>query len=310
MQIVIALLLAGLQDDTPQLILKIDDSDAAARKDAFEKLAGRPEARERLKKAVASEGNVWLKKAVAERSRALKAAFAASRKGVQPAALEAKRKELLDLLAAGDTKSMEPKVKALWTEFYLNPKDVEKDEKFAAAHARVEEIAAWQARLEVADGVKGRAAEAYRALDEATLLQGVPPKDQKIMAENAALAGKVKDPELSHARTVNYYRLLLGKGALKLDAKLCDAAREHCDDMIKHDFFDHMSPLPGKRTPGDRARKHGTSAGGENIHMGSDKPEGAFWSWFNSLGHHRNMVRDYSTFGVGNAAKHWTQMFD
>ena len=71
----------------------------------------------------------------------------------------------------------------------------------------------------------------------------------------------------------------------------------------------YESPLPGKRTPQDRAAKHGATAGGENIFMGSAKPDDAFWAWFDSLGHHRNMVGDYAELGVGNFEKHWTQLF-
>jgi uncharacterized protein YkwD len=102
----------------------------------------------------------------------------------------------------------------------------------------------------------------------------------------------------------------VGKVPLRLNSKLCDAAREHCKDMVEKDFFDHISPLPGKKTPGDRAARHGASAGGENILMGDSVPEDAFWGWFSSLGHHKNMVGDYSEIGVGNHQKHWTQMFN
>ncbi|HEX7896514.1 MAG TPA: CAP domain-containing protein [Planctomycetota bacterium] len=303
----------GVDDpkDVPDLLLKLDDGDGDVRKDAFDRLAAIPEARERLKKAVAAEGATWLKKAAAERSRTLKALFAASRKAFNPAALEAKRKELLDLLAAGNTKAMEPKVRALWTEFYFDVYDVELDEKFAAAKARLRDVIAWQKRLETPDkeSIAKQTSELFRTLDESTLLQVVPPKDQKIMVENMAMRGEVPDLEFRHAQQVNLYRLLLGKGALKLNPKLCDAAREHCADMIQHKFFAHESPLPGKRTPGDRAKNHGASAGGENIYLGSENPDDAFWAWFNSLGHHKNMVGDYTVFGVGNSARHWTQMF-
>lgn len=305
------ILLAGFADDAkdvPDLLLKLDDAEADVRKDAFERLAAIPEAKERLKKAVDKEGAVWLKKAAAERSKALKALFAASRKGFNPVKLEAQRKELLDLLAAGNTKAMEPKVKALWTEFYLDVHDADLDEKFAAAKARLGEVIAWQKRLET-DAVAKQAAELFRTLDDGTLLQAVPPKDQKTMMDNAALRGQVPDLEFRHAQKVNFYRMLLGKAALKLNPKLCDAARDHCADMIKLNFFAHESPVPGKRTPGDRAKNFGASAGGENIYLGSENPDDAFWAWFNSLGHHKNMVGEYSVFGVGNSARHWTQMF-
>lgn len=313
MKILPFLLLACVpQDEVPQLLLKLDESDADARREAFERLVALPDARERLKKAVASEGQAWLKKAAAERSRALKALSAESRKSVNPVQLEAKRKELLDLLAAGDTKSMAPKVKALWAEFYPDVYDADLDEKVAAAKARLRDVVSWQKRLEIPEkeSAQARAAELFRSLDEATLLQAVPPKDQKIMMENAAARSEVPDLEYRHAWRVNLYRLLLGKGALKLNPKLCDASREHCADMIEHKFFAHESPLPGKRTPGDRARKHGTSARGENIYLGSENPDDAFWAWFDSLGHHRNMVGDYAAFGAGNVKRHWTQMYD
>ena len=297
--------------DVPDLLLKLDDADADIRKDAFDRLAAIPEARERLKKAVASEGAAWLKRSAAERSRSLKALFAASRKAFNPVALEAKRKELLDLLAAGNTKAMEPKVRALWPEFYFDVYDVELDEKFGAAKARLRDVIGWQKRLETPDkeSIAKQTSELFRLLDESTLLQAAPPKDQKIMMENMALRGEVPDLEFRHAQQVNLYRLLLGKGALKLNPKLCDAARDHCQDMIKLSFFAHESPVPGKRTPGDRAKNFGASAGGENIYLGSENPDDAFWAWFNSLGHHKNMLGDYTVFGVGNSARHWTQMF-
>jgi uncharacterized protein YkwD len=310
------LLLAAWPDvddpkDVPDLLLKLDDADGDVRKDAFDRLAAIPEARERLKKAAASEGVTWLKKAAAERSRALKALFAASRKAFNPAVIEAKRKELLDLFTAGNTKAMEPKVRELWPEFYFDVYDVELDEKFGAAKARLRDVIAWQKRLEVPDkeSVSRQTSELFRTLDEATLLQAVPPKDQKVMMENAALRGQVPDLEFRHAQQVNLYRMLLGKGALKLNPKLCDAARDHCQDMIKLSFFAHESPVPGKRTPGDRAKNFGASAGGENIYLGSENPDDAFWAWFHSLGHHKNMLGDYAVFGVGNSARHWTQMF-
>jgi uncharacterized protein YkwD len=307
-------LLLAVADDAAEvstLLLKLDEAEGDVRRDAFDRLLAIPEARERLRKAVASEGTTWLRRAAAERSRALKALWASSRKEFKPLEIEAKRKELLDLLAKGDTKAMQPKVEALWGEFYVDVLDAEFDEKYAAAKARLADVIGWQKRLEVADkeSIRAQASEIFRGLDEATMLQIVPPKDQKVMMENAALRGQVPDLEYRHALRVNLYRMLLGKGALRLNPKLCDAAREHCQDMIEHKFFAHESPLPGKRTPGDRAKKHGASAGGENIYLGSENPEEAFWAWFHSLGHHKNMVGDYAVFGVGNSARHWTQMF-
>jgi uncharacterized protein YkwD len=180
--------------------------------------------------------------------------------------------------------------------------------KAQAERARAEELAGWQAALGVPEaGAALRSA--LHAVDEAACLLVLEKRDQKIMSENAALREKIPALEYEQARLTNQYRIVFGRAPLRLDVKLFDAAREHSKDMKEHDFFAHESPLPGKRTPGDRAARHGTSAGGENIYKGSPKPEDSFWAWFHSLGHHQNMVRDYATLGVGTFEKHWTQMF-
>ncbi|MCK5344557.1 MAG: hypothetical protein KAR20_14185, partial [Candidatus Heimdallarchaeota archaeon] len=51
---------------------------------------------------------------------------------------------------------------------------------------------------------------------------------------------------------------------------------------------------------------------GENIAMngGGHTPRSSFVAWYNSSGHHRNMVnRSWRVIGVGDARSHWTQMF-
>ena len=101
----------------------------------------------------------------------------------------------------------------------------------------------------------------------------------------------------------------MGKQTLKIDIKLCKAAREHSTDMKKHNFFSHTSPLPGKKTPADRAKKHGTSCRGENIAGGSDMPAKTFMQWFKSPGHHENMMGPHSQIGVGYHETQWTEMF-
>lgn len=310
-----AVLLAGATGDdakaVPELIGKLDDPDSDVRRDAFDRLLAIPEARERLKKAVASEGATWLKRTAAERTKALKVVFAASRKEFKPLEFEAKRKELLALLASGNTKAMEPKVREMWTEFFFNTFDADSEEGMLVPRSRLADVVAWQKKLEVPEkeSVGKQAVDHFRLMDEAQLVLAIPPKDQKVMLENAALRGQVPDLEYRHAFQVNQYRLLLGRAPLKLNPKLCDAARDHCEDMIKLNFFAHESPVPGKRTPGDRAKNFGASAGGENIFLGSENPDEAFWAWFHSIGHHKNMVGDYSVFGVGNSKRHWTQMF-
>jgi uncharacterized protein YkwD len=143
--------------------------------------------------------------------------------------------------------------------------------------------------------------------------QAIDRKGLRVIANNDKIAAKAEVPELERRgiRELNEWRLLLDQNALELDPKLCDASRGHSQDMSEKGFFAHDSPVPGKRTPSDRARQAGTSGGGENIYMGSTEPEAANKGWFFSPGHHKNMFRPgYKTVGLGQFKRHWTQMFD
>ncbi|YCM42601.1 CAP domain-containing protein [Verrucomicrobiaceae bacterium 227] len=143
-------------------------------------------------------------------------------------------------------------------------------------------------------------------------LAGLPRDGLRIMAENDKIAAKDKVPvkEREGVREVNEWRLLLGLNALVLDPKLCDASRGHSEDMATVGFFAHESPVPGKKSPWDRASKAGTKASGENIYMGSENPAGANKGWFYSPGHHKNMFgAKHSRIGLGQYGRHWTQMF-
>ncbi|MGJ8696754.1 MAG: CAP domain-containing protein [Verrucomicrobiaceae bacterium] len=146
----------------------------------------------------------------------------------------------------------------------------------------------------------------------AATLGGLDRDGLKVMKKNDAIAAKVKLPadEREGVREVNEWRMLLGLSALEIDPKLCDASRGHSEDMNKLNFFDHMSPVPGKRTPGDRASAEGTGWSGENIYMGNAAPKAANKGWFYSPGHHKNMFRaGHKKIGMGRYEKHWTQMF-
>jgi len=148
--------------------------------------------------------------------------------------------------------------------------------------------------------------------DVATQLGGLDRDGLRIMKKNDDIAEKEEIPqgERECIREVNEWRMLLGLSALVIDPKLCDASRGHSEDMNKFKFFAHESPVPGKKTPGDRAAKEGTGWSGENIYMGSTSPKGANKGWFYSPGHHKNMFRGgHKKIGVGQYERHWTQMF-
>ena len=143
-------------------------------------------------------------------------------------------------------------------------------------------------------------------------LSGLPRDGLRIMADNRKAAAKVELPENERIgiEDLNLMRLLVGQNALRIDPKLCEAARGHSEDMKTLGFFAHDSPVPGKKSPSARAAKAGTSGGGENIYMGSKNPLAANKGWFYSPGHHKNMFNPrYGRVGLGNFGVHWTQMF-
>lgn len=149
-------------------------------------------------------------------------------------------------------------------------------------------------------------------IQTATSFLDLPHDGLRILGENEKIAEKANVPkeEREGIRELNEWRLLLGLNALLIDPKLCDASRGHSEDMNKHGFFAHQSPLPGKTTPWDRAAKAGTKASGENIFMGSSSPQSANKGWFYSPGHHKNMFKASHTYiGLGRYQGHWTQMF-
>jgi uncharacterized protein YkwD len=148
-----------------------------------------------------------------------------------------------------------------------------------------------------------KAAEEISALDKDAL---------RILDTNAKIAAKEEIPaeEAKGIEECNLWRLLVGLNACVLDPKLCAAARDHSKDMAEKNFFAHESPVPGKKSPWDRAANFGTTASGENIYAGSASSHSANTGWFYSPGHHKNMFSPGQVrIGLGQHGSHWTQMF-
>ena len=136
-------------------------------------------------------------------------------------------------------------------------------------------------------------------------------RDDQILAMNAELVAKAAVPadEGEGIRDLNGMRILLGLPPVLIDPKLHVAARDHSKDMVEKNFFAHDSPVPGKKSPWDRAKKAGTSASSENIYFGSKTPADANEAWFLSPGHHVNMFGNGRRGGMGRHEGHWTQLF-
>lgn len=141
---------------------------------------------------------------------------------------------------------------------------------------------------------------------------GLPRDGLKILEKNRKIAEDEAIPaeEARGIEECNLMRLYVGLNALELDPKLCETARDHSKDMAEQNFFAHESPVPGKKTPWDRAAKAGTTASGENIYAGSADSHSANMGWFYSPGHHKNMFSPgQRRIGLGQHGSHWTQLF-
>ncbi|MGE0708311.1 MAG: CAP domain-containing protein [Planctomycetota bacterium] len=144
-------------------------------------------------------------------------------------------------------------------------------------------------------------------------------RDERVRAYNRGF--KQKNPcsygvkpageEVEQVRITNDYRIMMGRAALEIDPRLVKSARGHAADMTRLGFFDHTSPVAGKRSPSERMAQAGYPGyGGENISLGSVAPMATHLAWYNSSGHHRNILApDYWAMGAGQDGQHWTQNF-
>jgi len=152
----------------------------------------------------------------------------------------------------------------------------------------------------------------YLEDEEELAVAAVTPMDPATSATldaNSQLAPELDPEEARCIQALNHTRNVLGLSALAVDLKLCAAARDHSKDMKEKKFFSHESPVEGKKTPWDRAKRFGTSASGENIYAGSTDGKEANSAWFHSPGHHVNMLGGHKRVGVGRHEGHFTEMF-
>ncbi len=137
----------------------------------------------------------------------------------------------------------------------------------------------------------------------------------KVLAYNESLDTTATEQEKDNTRAVNEYRMMMGLRAVRIEERMLRAARGHSKHMREKRYFAHNVPPPhangSNRTPGIRAKLQGYGGGvGENIAMGPSTGRGAFWAWFGSSGHHRNMLgRGWTEMGCGRSRNYFTQLF-
>jgi uncharacterized protein YkwD len=152
-----------------------------------------------------------------------------------------------------------------------------------------------------------------------TRLIGVDNQDKKrieynlsVEKYNREVTTTADEEERANVKAVNEYRWMMGLNAVKIDERLVRAARKHSIEMQQRNYFAHDSPTKHLKTPGLRAKREGYTGGvSENIARGASTGVQAFWQWFKSSGHHRNMVNPgHTDLGCGAANHHWwTQKF-
>lgn len=163
-------------------------------------------------------------------------------------------------------------------------------------------------RRQLAEPPNGDAVEAELGLLCVQALP-LPGRDAKVLEANAALRGRLDAEEWRGTFALNRIRVALGLPTVLIDEKLGNAARDHSQDMHEQHFFSHESPVPGKRSFGDRAARAGTSASAENIAAGHQTGAAAIEGWWYSPGHHKNMLGNHGRTGLGRCENLWTQMF-
>jgi uncharacterized protein YkwD len=132
---------------------------------------------------------------------------------------------------------------------------------------------------------------------------------ERCLRYNTLVATSTTAAERQVLDLTNEYRIQLGVRPLAVNELLVRAARGHSAEMQRLGYFGHSSPVPGRRSFGRRCALEGyRHACGENC-MSGGGAEGAFRAWYNSSGHHRNMVNPGTNeIGIGFAGK-WTEDF-
>ena len=108
----------------------------------------------------------------------------------------------------------------------------------------------------------------------------------------------------------NIIRSRFDLAPLQYDEKISAVAFKHSEDMVKRNFFDHVSP--DDKDVGDRLKEGGVSytSAGENIAAQYTDAIAAVEGWLNSEGHRDIMLNeDFTRLGVGVYQKYYTQNF-
>lgn len=133
---------------------------------------------------------------------------------------------------------------------------------------------------------------------------------RRIEAFNAATQKELSPAARQLLKITNDYRGMFGHRPLAGVKSACAGSQGHADEMSRLGYFSHMSPVPGRRTPGERMRLAGYTFGvSENIAI-TGGALAAHNAWCTSSGHHRNLLMaSHREIGIGANGRYWVQNF-
>ncbi len=116
------------------------------------------------------------------------------------------------------------------------------------------------------------------------------------------------DFETTIWRLMNCERITLNTAPVACDQRLVWLGRQHSQDMIDRDYFDHVSPEG--ETPFQRMDERGIQwrGAGENIAL-NPTADGAHLSWMDSSGHRSNILGNYTHASCGGIENLYTTAF-
>lgn len=118
----------------------------------------------------------------------------------------------------------------------------------------------------------------------------------------------VSDPIIQQLyQLINEFRAQQGKGALRPNGQLQQAAQYHSDYMANHNCFEHR--CAGEASPRARiaATSYSASQWAENIAAGYKSAKNTVEGWKKSPGHRKHLLSDCTEMGCGYAYRTGTR---
>jgi len=134
------------------------------------------------------------------------------------------------------------------------------------------------------------------------------PAGRQLLENNRRMGGWIDPGEHACIARLNVHRMLVGLHVVEIDLRLVVAGKKHSEEMVAKRYFSHTSPTPALSTAGQRAAREHTSWAGECLTKGAGSGVGAFNNWYASQGHHKILINNSSTVGVGRRGNTWTLM--